>query len=183
MHEFISVQDGRLQQTAPYLGKWRSWHAVSFCSCMESDGSHVPCTAGLTRRKFVKASPLPPSSPQQEVPELGKVPSCMCIASLPDHSHLQYLIAYSMQIQREKAWEIWTHVVMSGKQRVDTRGWCPTRLEALSCTIGPRAGGKSVSKAVSIPSLVHCARDGLTRKGNYYCRAPPPVCLPSVYLT
>jgi len=100
-------------------------NAVSFCCCMESDGSHVPCTAGLTRRKFVKASPLPPSSPQQEVPELGKVPSCMCIASFPGHSHLQYLIAYSMQIQRGKAWEMWLCAFMSGRQKVDIRGAVP----------------------------------------------------------
>ena len=54
--------------------------------------------------------------------------------------HLQYLIAYSMQIQRGKAWEIWLLAVMSG-------GQCPTRnLKALSCTIGLRAGGQSVSQ-------------------------------------
>jgi len=56
-------------------------------------------------------------------------------------------------------------------------------LEALSNTISLRAGGQSVSKAVSIPSVVHSARDGSTRNGNFYCRAPPPICLPSVYLT
>ena len=55
-------------------------------------------------------------------------------------------------------------------------------LEALSCTISPRAGSQSVSKAESI--VVHRARDGLTQNGNYYCwgQAPPLVCLPSVYL-
>jgi len=37
-------------------------------------------------------------------------------------SHLQYVITCSMQIQKGKAWEIWSHVVMSGRQRVDTRG-------------------------------------------------------------
>ena len=46
-------------------------------------------------------------------------------------------------------------------------------LEALSCTISPRAGGQSISKAVSIPSVVHSARDGSTRKRNYYCRVLP----------
>jgi len=97
--------------------------------------------------------------------------------SFPGHSHLQYLIAYSMQIQREKAWEIWLLAVTSG-------GQCPTRnLKALSCTLCPKGGGQSVSKAESIPSVVHSARDDLTWNGNYYCRAPPPVHLPSVYLT
>ena len=74
------------------------------------------------------------------------------------------------------------HVRLRQGIYIDTRGRCPTRnLEALSCTIGPRAGGQSGSKAVLIPSVVYSARDGSTRNGNYYCRAPPPVCLPSVY--
>jgi len=30
----------------------------------------------------------------------------MTLASFPGHSHLQYLIAYSMQIWRGDAWEI-----------------------------------------------------------------------------
>ena len=99
------------------------------------------------------------------------------LALFPGHSLLQYLITYSMQIRRGKAWEIWLLVVTSG-------GQCPTRnLKALSYTIGLRAGGQSVSKAESIPSIVHSARDDLTWNGNYYCRAPPPVHLPSVYLT
>jgi len=98
-----------------------------------------------------------------------------CIASFPGRSHLQYLIAYSMQIRRWKAWEISSRVVTSGRQKVDTWGAVPDQrnLEALSCTIGSRAGGQSVSKAVSIPSVVHSAFDGSTRNGNYYCRAPP----------
>jgi len=33
------------------------------------------------------------------------------IASFPGLSHLQYLIAYSMQIQRGEAWEIWSRAV------------------------------------------------------------------------
>jgi len=109
------------------------------------------------------------------------------LASFPGRSHLQYLIAYSMQIRRGKAWEIWSRAVMSGRQKVDTWGRCPPRnLKALSCTIGPRAGGQSVSKSMSIPSVVHSARDCSTQNRNYYyraCTAPPPVCLPSVYLT
>jgi len=33
------------------------------------------------------------------------------VASFPGRSHLQYLIAYSMQIRRGKAWEIWSCAV------------------------------------------------------------------------
>ena len=47
------------------------------------------------------------------------------LASFPGRSHLQYLIAYSMQIRRGKAWEIWSHAVMSGRQTADTRGVVP----------------------------------------------------------
>ena len=44
------------------------------------------------------------------------------LASFPSHSHCQYLIACSMQIWWGKAWEIWSRVVTSGRQRVDTQG-------------------------------------------------------------
>jgi len=50
---------------------------------------------------------------------------CNNLASFPGHSHLQYLIAYSMQIRRGKAWEISSRAVMSGRQKVDTRGTVP----------------------------------------------------------
>ena len=60
--------------------------------------------------------------------------------------------------------------------------WGAVPYEDFSCTISPRAGDQSISKAVSISFVVHGTRDGLTQNGNYYCRAPPAVCLPSVYL-
>ena len=47
--------------------------------------------------------------------------------------HLQYLIACSMQIQRRKAWEIWSHVVTLGKQMVDTWGAVPNSNNSHSC--------------------------------------------------
>ena len=81
-------------------------------------------------------------------------------------------------------WEIWSCAVTSGRQRLDKcEGWCRmNNLEALSCSISMRAGGQSVSKAVSILFIVHDARDSLTWKGNYYSQTPPSMCLPSVYL-
>ena len=55
-------------------------------------------------------------------------------------------------------------------------GQYPTRnLEAFSCIISPRAGGQSISKAVSIPSVVHSARDGM----GFITVALLPMCLPS----
>jgi len=42
------------------------------------------------------------------------------VAWFPDRSLLQYLITCTMKIQRRKAWEIWSHVVISGRHRVDT---------------------------------------------------------------
>ena len=55
-------------------------------------------------------------------------PACqlrVLLASFPGRSHLQYLIAYSMQIWRGKAWEIWSCAITSGRQMVDTRGAVP----------------------------------------------------------
>ena len=79
-----------------------------------------------------------------------------------------------MQVRRGKGWEIWSRAVTLGRQVLDTWGRCPMRnLKALSCAIGPRAGGQSISKAVSIPSVIHSARDDLTPNRNYYCWAPP----------
>ena len=40
----------------------------------------------------------------------------------PVFHHFQY------EIQRGEAWEIWSHVMMSGRQMVDTRGAVPNRL-------------------------------------------------------
>jgi len=37
-------------------------------------------------------------------------------------------------------------------------------LEALSCTITLRAGGQGVTKAASIPFIIHNARDTSTKK-------------------
>ena len=80
------------------------------------------------------------------------------LTSFPDHSHLQYL---SMQIRRVKAWEIWSHAVTSCRQR---------RHIAMS----PMAGGQNISKAASIPLVIHDAMDVSAQNGNYY---PPPPCV------
>jgi len=61
------------------------------------------------------------------------------VASFPGRSHLQYLIAYSMQIWRGKAWEIWSHAVTSGRQMVDTWGRCPTVVIPVLCRTVPGA--------------------------------------------
>ena len=61
------------------------------------------------------------------------------------------------------------------------RGWTHWEqylLKNLSYTISSRAGGQSVSKTVSIPFVVLGTSDGLTQNVNYYCQAPPPMCLP-----
>ena len=60
----------------------------------------------------------------------------MTIASFPGRSHLQYLIACSMQIRRRKAWEIWSRAVTSGRQMVDTRGAVPN--SSNSCFVSNR---------------------------------------------
>jgi len=61
------------------------------------------------------------------------------LASFPGCSQLQSLNVCSMQTRRGKAWEIWSRVVTSGRQRVDTWGWCQMKnLEALSCNVSLR---------------------------------------------
>ena len=57
-------------------------------------------------------------------------------------------------------------------------------LKALSCTIGLRGGGQSVSKAASLPFVVHNARDVLTVITGIItvgpCRRVSTLCLPDV---
>ena len=62
------------------------------------------------------------------------------LASFPGRSHFQYLIAYSMQIRRGKAWEILSRAVTSGRQKVDTRGAVPDE-ESQSPFLYYRSGG------------------------------------------
>ena len=106
--------------------------------------------------------------------------TCLRLALFPARSHLQYLIAYSMQIRRGKAWEIWSRVVMSGRHMGTVPDSsishfvsnCPWRYErrmvwhclanALACS--PRID--STRKSFEIPH-----------------RALSPMCLPSVCLT
>jgi len=42
------------------------------------------------------------------------------IDTFPGHAHLQYLIACSMKVWMGKAWDIWSCMVTSDRQRVDT---------------------------------------------------------------
>jgi len=45
------------------------------------------------------------------------------------------------------------------------------------------AGGQSISKAASIPFVVHNTGDVSTQERNYYCQAPPHMstfCLPEI---
>jgi len=64
-------------------------------------------------------------------------------------------------------------------------GWCPVKnFEDLSCTVGPRAGGQSISKAVSILSISFIALGtvrhemGITTVGHHPCVST--FCLPDV---
>jgi len=104
---------------------------------------------------------------------------CANIASFPGHSHLQYLIAYSMQIRRGKAWEFCSRAVTSGRQKVDTRGWCPT----VVIFVSPGAMNDGWYWHCLTNALASIPRTDSTTKGfQIPCRALPPVCLPSVYL-
>jgi len=57
-----------------------------------------------------------------------------------------------MQIWKGKAWEIWSHVVISGRPMVDTYRVVPNeesqRSETLPGTVSPRTGGQGIYKVV-----------------------------------
>ena len=61
----------------------------------------------------------------------------MIVVSFPGLLWLQFLIAYSMQKWREKAWEISSHAMTSGTQRVDRRGQCLIVVIHKSCIDQP----------------------------------------------
>ena len=80
--------------------------------------------------------------------------------------------AYSMQILRGKAWEIWSHAMTSGRQRVDTGG---------SARQSPFLWSQPQG-SINRGHCVHNARDRSTWNRNSYSLAVAPLCLPSVYL-
>ena len=96
--------------------------------------------------------------------------------------HRQYFIASSMKYGRGRPGR-------SGHMRchqADTwlthRGWCPMKnLDVLCCTVRPKAGCQSVHKADDRYRSLFTAPG--TDQCEYNGWAPPPVCLPSVYLT
>jgi len=81
-----------------------------------------------------------------------------------------------------KAWEICSRAVTSGRQKVDIWGAVPNE-ESRSHFLYYRsdAGGQSISKAVSIPSVIHSTRDG-TKRELLLSGTAPRVSI-SVYLT
>ena len=86
------------------------------------------------------------------------------VASFPGHSHLQYLIACSVQTRRVKVWEI----------------QCLTKnLEALSYTISLRAGGQSISKEYRLSFTIS---EMFRHETGIITVGPPPVCLRTIYL-
>jgi len=89
----------------------------------------------------------------------------MGLASFSGFDCLQY-----MQIQRGKAWEIWSCVMTSDRQRADGQGVVPNKILKSIC---PRAGCQSVRQYHS----------SFTMPETYYSWTLPPVYLPSVYLT
>ena len=84
-----------------------------------------------------------------------------------------------------KAWEIWSCAMPSSRHMVDTRGVVPneeSRRPVLYCPSNGWISEHSQGRR-SIPFIVHNAGDGSTRNRYFIGWAPPPVCLPSVYLT
>ena len=103
------------------------------------------------------------------------------IASFPGRSHLNSLNTCSMQTWRVKAWEIWSCVMMSGRQRIDGGRSLMKGLEALVVSI----------RELNIRALTrqHQYRSSLMMLGMgqgiimvQHPPSPNPVCLPSVYV-
>ena len=64
---------------------------------------------------------------------VGTLVGCDVAAFLPLAFHVGHYFGdggvfdrFQYEIQRGKAWEIWSHVMMSGRQMVGTRRRCPT---------------------------------------------------------
>ena len=64
------------------------------------------------------------------------------------------------------------HEMTSGRQMVDTEGWCLTIIMLVSCRTIP-------ANALASTPWTDRTRNGL----KFLCQVPPPMCLPSVYLT
>ena len=89
----------------------------------------------------------------------------------------------SMPLQRGKAWEIWSHAVTWGRQRADTWRVVPDEESESSCSVISRARGQEHLQG-SINNIHHLRRQGqVDVKQKLYSLAPPPMCLPSVYVT
>ena len=73
-----------------------------------------------------------------------------------------------------KACEIWSHAMMSVRQRVGNK-----ESQALSHNVCPRTGARAIPQAASIPLIVCNAREGPMWNRNYYSWSQLPVCLPS----
>jgi len=90
------------------------------------------------------------------------------IASFPGRSHLQYLIAYSIQIWRGKAWEIWSSAVTSGRHIVDTWGPCPTVVIPVSCRTMPGAMNDGWYWHCHANALVSSPRTDSTKRASRF---------------
>ena len=104
------------------------------------------------------------------------------VASFPGCSHLQNLIACSMQIRRGKTWEIWSRAVTSGRQRVrHTKGGAQQRILNPFLVLSIRE--------MEARALARQCHSSFTKPGMF--RHEPgiitighrPLCLSSVYLT
>ena len=107
------------------------------------------------------------------------------LASFPGYSHLQYLIACSMQIRRGKAWEIWSRVVPSGRQvqRVDTWGVVLNGNNSHFVSKCPQHWERKIVLFYAVLLLFWPPAVGLIVSRFIEHRCPCVYVLPSVYLT
>ena len=99
------------------------------------------------------------------------------VASFPGRSHLQYLIAYSMQIRRGKAWEIWSRAVRQVDRWQTHGGRCPTVVIPVLCQTVPGAMNDGWYWLCLANALASSPRTDSTRKGFEIPRQARPPCV------
>lgn len=105
------------------------------------------------------------------------------IASFPGRSHLNSLNTYSMQMVRGKAWEVWSCVMMSGRQRIDG-GCSPMKgLEALVISVR-ELNTRALTRQHQYRSSFMMLGMGQCKQESLWSSTapPPPPCLSTLCL-
>ena len=109
-------------------------------------------------------------------------PSCTSLVPRPFPRPAFHRFQY--QIRRGKVWEIWSRVMTSGRQMVDTRGAVPNRYNTCFMLIRPWRCEQLTVPIVCLTNALISSHwmDSTTQDVENLRWAPPSVCLQCVYL-